>query len=500
MITLKNLTALFSLVILVSLSGCQSGGQENVDQDASVSKDIPVTTNSKEAETAFRKGLDVWDLGNSQDAHKHFKDAMEKDPELAMAILFEGITSGSSEGFGKGLVMAKSKLEGASDFEKQMVDYVETFANGDAVAQLAIAKKMAAEYPDIARCRLNLGNSFWGRNKIEMSRASFKKATEINPDWAPGYDALANSYLFAEPKDLTKAESYAVKLVEMVENNPSAHITLGDCYRGQNKLEKARDAYANAIKVGANDFQPYYKKGHANTFLGNFEEARSDFQKGREYDENKDVSFEAYTYLYAGETDKALDWMEGQLAQVESLGISAERLTDGKLDMINQCAWMAFHQGKTDKLAALKELMIPLSKEEAEGVGTDAAMIDHEASMLFWDALISAANGNSDVAMASLEKMKSTLDPINDSRKLEGYHFASGYNLLQNKDYDGAINQLEQANPDWVYNQYLLAKANEMAGNEEQANELYLKISQNNFNSVHNANIRNEVRAKVTPS
>ncbi len=487
---------ILSLTFFLAFVGCQSDTPDQGEQDKIV--DIPVSTQSEEAKAAIISGLNIWDLGNSQDAHAYFTKAIELDPKLAIAHIFAGATGGSGKAFGTGLANAKANLDGASDFEKQMVDYVETFATNDTEARLTIAKKMVDDYPDAPRCQINLGDTYWGRNEVELSRASYQKAIDIDPNWTNGYNKLASSFLFAEPKDLAKAESNASKVVELAANNPRAHVLLGDCYRGQNKLEQARDAYSKAIQLAPKDYETYYKKGHANTFLGNLEEARTDYQNGRQYDEDKDFTNEAYTYLYAGEPETALSWLEGKVAEVETLGLNAGNVVDEKLDILDDCAWMAFHQGNPDKLQALKDQMVPLSEQAAKDVGSTEAMINHESDMLFWDVLIAASQGKIDDANSKLAQIETSRAPIKNARKLESYHFANGFVHVQKKDYKGAVAEFEKANNNWLYNQYWLAKANEMASNNEKANELYRKVASNNFNSVYNGLVRNEVRQKTT--
>ncbi len=496
---MKKTTFYFLIASLaICIVGCQSNTQEPSEQDKVV--DLPVSTKSEEAKAAVLSGLEIWDLGNAQDAHDYFTKALEKDPKLAIAHVFAGITGGSAEAFGTGLANAKANLDGATDFEKQIIAYVETYAKNDPGARLTITQKMVEDYPDAPRCQINLGDTYWGKNEVKLSRDCYQKAIALDPNWTIGYNKLASSYLFADPIDLAKAESNATKVVELAGNNPKAHILLGDCYRGQNKLEQARDAYAKSIQLAPEDFESYYKKGHANTYLGNMEEARTDFQNGRKYDKNKNVGFEAFTYLYADDAKTALSWLEGKLATVESLGLSADRMAGAKLDMLDDCAWMAFHQGKHGKLKAFKDQMAPLSKQAAKSVGTPEALINHESDMLFWDALIAAIQGKTDDATSKLTQFETSVKSIKNPRKMESYHFANGFVHIQKKDYKGAVVEFEKANKDWIYNQYWLAKANEMAGNKEKANELYRKVASDNFNSVYNGLVRSEVKQKTASS
>ena len=93
--------------------------------------------------------------------------------------------------------------------------------------------------------------------------------------------------------------------------------------------------------------------------------------------------------------------------------------------------------------------------------------------------------------------MKTTLQPVNDPTKLWRYEMAMGYINMKEKKYADAAGHFEKADPNDIYNKYLLAMSHEAAGNKDKAASLYKEIAAYNFNDVGNALIRNEVKKKV---
>jgi uncharacterized protein HemY len=89
--------------------------------------------------------------------------------------------------------------------------------------------------------------------------------------------------------------------------------------------------------------------------------------------------------------------------------------------------------------------------------------------------------------------MMKVLDPIKDDRKLEGCHADMGLICMKQKNYKEAIGHFEKADPNSIYYKYMLAKANEAAGNTGKATALYKEVSAFNFNGIDNALVRNEV-------
>jgi tetratricopeptide (TPR) repeat protein len=99
--------------------------------------------------------------------------------------------------------------------------------------------------------------------------------------------------------------------------------------------------------------------------------------------------------------------------------------------------------------------------------------------------------------MAKAEEMKTTLEPIQNPRKLEGYESLVGYINYQQKDYKGAVDHFEKTNMQDMYNKYWLAKAYEAAGKKDKATALYKEIANYNFNNIGYALVRNEVKKKI---
>ena len=116
--------------------------------------------------------------------------------------------------------------------------------------------------------------------------------------------------------------------------------------------------------------------------------------------------------------------------------------------------------------------------------------------MLYWQSLAAAADGKLDDAKTKAEEIKTTLQPVNDPTKLQGYEMVMGYISMKEKKYADAAAHFEKTNPNDIYNKYWTAMAYEAAGNKDKSNSLYKEIAAYNFNDVGNALIRNEVKEK----
>jgi tetratricopeptide (TPR) repeat protein len=492
----RLMTCVFSLTIVTlvfSLSACNSN-----EKTAAAAKtlDIPATSKSAEAKEAFEKGLQLADESTIQKARAMFAKATELDPNMAIGYLFRANYAQSPKEFMDNLEKAKAHLDGASEWEKLYYEFQNTFATNDWNKRLEVMKKIVAAYPDAARAQVDLGNTYQAGNQPENERAAYKKAIELNPKWVGGYSALSASYLFSEPKDFKKAEENALKAVELTPKNSNAQVALGDAYRAEDDLEKAKASYAKAIELNPDQPTAYYKRGHVNSFLGKYDEARSDYKDATKYDDSNTGANEyiAYTYLYAGDTKTALQSFSDEAAKLDASGQSKSKIASDKLNYMFDCAYTCLQQGDATKLREVATMMQGPWDQVSTDVGTQEEKLLQKASNIYWNALADVIEGKLDDARAKAEEHKKTLEPVKSPTKGQDYEMILGRISMKEKKYSDAITHFEKANPNSVYTKYCQAVANEAAGNKEKAMQLYKEVSVYNFNGVEYAIIRNEVK------
>jgi tetratricopeptide (TPR) repeat protein len=301
--------------------------------------------------------------------------------------------------------------------------------------------------------------------------------------------------MFIQPKDFDKAQEMFAEAAKIGPQYAFNHINLGDAYRAQGNFESAAGAYSKAIELDSENFIAYSKRGHVNSFLGNYEEARADYQASRQYNEygNQGYTFEAFTYLHAGEVDKSLEWLEAQAQGLDESGLDESRIKSGKFSCANACMWIAFHHGKQEHLERLVKMRNELNMELTNQIGTERAVMNTQANNVLWDGMVAAVSGDYETAMAKAEENKQLLEGSTNPNKLFQYHFLVGYVNYKQENYEAAEASFRNGNPNWIYNDYLLAKSLKSLGKEEEAMELMKKVANWNFNSVHYALVRNEL-------
>ncbi len=483
------------MAVFAFISSCNNPAsvkEKSTSTTQSKTTEIIVSTKSAAASTAFAEGLAAFDLLNIKKARAAFTEAIKQDPNLGIAYLYRANTSTSAKEYADDVKAGNSKLDSASNWEKMYGEYLATNLSGDRTKGMEVLQKIAVAYPDAARAQNDVGNGYQSNNEFGKAREAFQKVVQLNPSWVGGYASLVNSYLFSDPKDLKKAEENAMKLTELAPSSAGSQILLGDCYRAQNDFEKAKNAYTKAVGLDAVAPEGYYKLGHANTYLGNFDEARKNYAEGGKNDMTKSpaVLNIANSYLYQNNAAAAMKTLMAAAAAAD------RSATNDKSNYYNTCATIAIHNGDAATLKKLIPMITPFSEKIENDLGTAEAKIFGAAEKLNWASLTAYVDGKYDEAKAKAEEMKTAMDPIKDDRKLENYHNLLGMICMKQKNYADAIMHFEKGDPNSIYNKYWLAKANEAAGNKDKAQAIYKEVAAYNFNDVGNALVRTEVKKK----
>ncbi|NND76607.1 MAG: tetratricopeptide repeat protein [Flavobacteriales bacterium] len=487
--------------ILFFISACQGPSQkvEEKKETTVESSELPISTTSDEAKKLYEKGLMTFDLGDNQNARTLFDKAIAADPDLAVAYVYRSFCSRSSKEFTDDVKMANEKNKGLSDAEQILVGLDNTYMNNDVTKRMELSKSMVEKYPNVARSHVILGIAYEDMNDHKSARDCFQKAIDTDPNWMGGYNSLANSYIFNEPKDFAAAQTNFQKVVDLMPNESRAHIGLGDAYRAQSDLEKALASYMKAMELSPNDPVAFSKAGHANSFLGNFDDARSNFEKSGSLSEfpAAGLNFTAFTHLYEGDHAEGMSWLKEQAMALNESDLSADRRISTQVNLLENCMRMAYHIGNVAELKSLMEVFEPLDKENS---ASEAAMTEHAADMKFWHGMIASLEGNSEMANQLAEECKSGVASLNNPNELNEYHFLKGDIAMRAGDHAAAADFFEKADLRGILPKYKAAMAHKAAGNEEKAMQMLQEIADFNFNSIGYALVRKEVKDMLASS
>jgi tetratricopeptide (TPR) repeat protein len=464
-------------------------------------QEIPITTSSAEARLAFDAGQAALDRGDGQAANDLFRAAVAADPNFTYAWYNLSNVTFSTEEFNAALRGGEAGAAQATDGERMLLEFNKHFLDNNFGAQLTLAKQLTEKYPNSPRAWMLLAGAHGALNQFAEQRAVLEKVIELAPWFSPAPFTLGASYLFNQPTDFAKSEKYYRLAVSIAPGNDMYYWSLGDVYRGSNKLEDARRYYKLALQLDPKDSTAPLKLGHVNSFLGNYDEARKNYDNGIKAAGPANagflVPFKALTWVYAGEPAAAIKSLEQLVSDIDSFGAGADQRLNAKVFALTSAATIAFFSGLNDDAARVLATRTALMRENAKVVGTEAFSKIQEAQIAFFDGQLAAWRGDYKAAAALAKKTAELVAGENNARKMEPYHELSGLIELRKKNYKKAVAELRLADLTQLHVKYQLAEALEGAGQKDEALKLYKDVSVNNFNTVDFALLRAPALKKV---
>ncbi len=492
----RSLLLFLTLVVsgTIAFSGCakMEEGKEPLAAKTDSGK-IPVTTASEEARAAFLQGRDLSEKLLIQDSIQHFDRAISLDPSFALAELNRANVSPTGKEFFEHLNKAVSLAGKASNGERLLILGNEAGANGNAVKQKQLLDELVAAYPNDERAHFNLGGYYFGQQEFSKAIEHYKKATEIAPSYSPAYNILG--YAYRQNEDYANAEQAFKKYIDLIPKDPNPYDSYGELLLKMGKFDDSITQYRKALAIDPNFVPSHQGIAAALMYQGKTEEAAAELQKitdrARNDGERRTALF-AKTVLDvdSGKMDAALAEMDKQYALGEKTN-DLPAMT-GDLQFKGN---ILMEMGRYDEAKGLFERLLKMT----EG-STLSQEIKDNAKLFHHYNLARVALGKKDfaTAKAEAEEFRKGTEPLKNPAQTRQAHQLAGLIALEEKDYDKAIAELQQANQQNPYDLYALCQAYRGKNDSQKAKEFCGKAA--NFNPLpilNHAFVRTKA-AKVT--
>ncbi|MGH8313537.1 MAG: tetratricopeptide repeat protein [Steroidobacterales bacterium] len=472
----------------------------NPDARAGI-EEIPVTTQSATARMDFIAGQAALDRGDAPEANVLFRAAVAADPNFSYAWLNLATVSFSTKEFSASLKHAADTAAKASDGERLLVEINQRFLDGNFNGQLELAKQLVEKYPASPRAWLALGGVEFGLNHFADQRTHIAKAMELDPHLMAAPFALGGSYLFNEPRDFALAEEYYRQAIAIAPGEDNLYWSLGDVYRGTNRLDEARQLYELATQLDPSDGTALLKLGHVNSFLGHYDEARADYDRGVAVAEasNKPffMSYKMFTWVHAGDAGTAVRELEKLATEVDTMDLPDDQRSGAKAFALTNAATICLERNMNDEADRVVSTLAGVLRGNARAVGTEEFSRIQEAQIAYYEGQLAAHRGDYKVALALAKKNAELVAPQQNPRKMENYHDLMGLIYFLQRKYAKAVEEYRLADLTNMYNKYHLALALDGARQKEEARKIFKEVAEWNFNTVGYALVRQDALARA---
>ena len=454
---------------------------------------IPITTSSPEARAEFVQGRDLVEKLRVTDAIPHFQKAVALDPNFAWAELQLAQTAPTGKEFFEHVHKAVALADHASNGERLMILAAEAGSRNDAVGQKQQLEALVSAYPDDERAHFALGGFYFAQQDYAAAIEHYRKATELSPTFSTAFNILG--YAHRQNRDYAAAEKAFQRYIELIPKDPNPYDSYAELLLKMGRYDDSIVQYRKALEIDPNFVNAHQGIAMALLYSGRPADAERELaelaKKARTDAERRTALFaRTIVHLDGGDTARALADLDEQL----SLGGRTNDVP-ALAGNHNLKGLVLLESGRAD--AAKKEFETAVALVEKSNLPAD---VKANAALVSHYNLSRVALAKKDVAGAKKEAdvFRQGAATAKNPFSLKNAHELDGIIALAEKDYDRAIAELSQANPQNPQDLYRLCQAYGAKGDAAKAADFCHQAA--DFNSlplVNYALVRTKAKAAL---
>ncbi len=275
-------------------------------------------------------------------------------------------------------------------------------------------------------------------------------------------------------------------------------VILGQMYQNANRPADARRAYEQAQAIAPSSRVRAFLASD-DMLAGRYAQARATLQAVEKTLPADATPFAvhygvAFSYLYEGQVDPALETLHGFIKRYRDVGASQNF---PEVFLWNSIGRVNLENGRFDAALAAYEKgyeSVPGSSLPDDQKQTWLGRLHHGKCRVL------ARMGRHDEAWKEAETVRAMIEQGGEAGKqyLPAYHYLAGYVLLEKGDARAALEHLKQANPDDPFHQLLLARAYERLGDAANAKKTYAAVAASTANNLDRALAYPEAKRKLS--
>ncbi|HEX7175528.1 MAG TPA: tetratricopeptide repeat protein [Pyrinomonadaceae bacterium] len=449
-------------------------------------REMPLTA-SKEALALFVQGRDK--IENLEDPGTLFEQAIQKDPNFAMAYLFAGRTN---QEFRKNLEKAVGLADKVSPGEKEWILAAKEQSEGNPTGRKEHLEQLLKLHPADKRAHSQIAFYYRSIGDDAPSLRHFSEAVKLDKNYAPAYNNIGYANLrMGRYADAERAFKTYIKLIP---KNPNPYDSYAELLMKTGKYDESIKQYNRALSVDPTFFNSYRGMGNNYAYKGDYAKARESyklmFDKAPD-DAGRDLALvsEMNSYVAEGKTGEALAVNERRRGMAEKAG-DIQTL----IGIHTAAGFILVEAGKLDDAAKHFEKADQLREDPSLPA---AGRENRRLGSMQNRTRLSIARQDFGPARTQLEEIRQHLSSRKNPNQERGYNETAGFLELGQKNYTKALEYFAKADPNDPYVWYYQAVAYEGAGDKKSAAALYRKVvNWNQLDDTGHAVVRSRALAR----
>jgi tetratricopeptide (TPR) repeat protein len=443
---------------------------------------MPITTSSERALEYYLQGRDLVEKLRGQESRQFFQQAVDEDPEFAVAYLQLAPVQPSVKEFFASFDKAKALVDKVSEAERLWILGYEAGAiGGDPVGQLGYFQKLVKQYPNDERAHNLLAGNYFGTQDWEMAVEEYERAAQINPEFSMPYNQMGYALRFLERYD--DAEKAFKNYIELIPDDPNPYDSYAELLMKIGRYDESIKQYKAALEVKSDFIFSHVGIASNLNFKGQHEEAREQLQimYGKAKDDGqRRVALTAMglSYIDEGDFDHGLEQYGKLYALANAIGDTSAMAADLAL------MGFALVEVKGREQEALDKFETATAMVQASSLSDNTKAVNRRGH--FYNASRAyIAMGDVEQAKISASEFRARAEAAQNRNLIKAAHQLDGLIALEEGEFDLAIKELMQSNLLNPFNLFFIGKAYEGKGDRSNARTYYDKAA--NFNALNNS-------------
>lgn len=441
--------------------------------------DIPITTSSETAMQKYIEGRSLNEDFQFEKANELFKEALELDPDFALAYVGKAVTAGSYSKAVKNIDKAAALADKVSPGEKLYIHYQKAAFEGDQNKQEELLGKLMDMYPSDKRILMEAAQRKYGAGEYNKAVAYLEKAASIDPDFAPAHNMLGYSY--AGIMNYSEAEKAFKTYISLKPDLPNAYDSYAECLLKEGKYDESITQYKTALEKDPQFYYSLQGLGDNYCFKKDYAKAREYYQKQHDQAATNNVKYAALysmsvSYVKERKIQEALNVLDKRASIAEKNGDIPTVVSS-----LNSKGLILAESGDPDNAEA--SFQTALDKIKSSQLSDDVKKNMKTAPKLNL-VYVKIMQNKLDDSKQKLDNMEETVMSSNDVDNTRMFNFLRGTLALKQDKPDEAIEYFSKAGNENPIVWRNMAAAYSKKGDTEKALECKNKIDgyqQNNL-------------------
>ncbi len=437
---------------------------------------LPITTKSESAKKYFLQAREMGDKLKGPEAIDLYNKAIQEDPDFALAYVEKSQFDFRGKDFLDDINKAVALKDKVSEGEKLLIDSRLENLNGNSTKEVENLESALALFPNDERLHFDLSQVQFANQNYDKGLPELQKAIDINPQFSPAYNMLG--YAYKNMGNFTESEKAFKKYISLVPDDPNPYDSYAELLMKEGKFDESILNYQKALKI-----DPAFISSRAGIFAnylyqGKFSDARiqvNDFLQNAKTNIQKETAHNmlALSFAYEGKFDQALSELdkEYQIAQNDNdyLNMSNIQIRMGTA---------LYENGQYDKAnekfqAALDDYNKSASTQESK---------DNFRNRVAYNQNLVALKLQNNSTLAGAKSENKVINVLNEKTDAQTKlsHQLKAITAIEQKDPEVALKELKQSNQNDPYVYYLMGRAYQLKGDDQNAKTWFDKAINDN--------------------